>query len=310
MTRSSPTLPNKPFTTSERAPSFTPLDNSTLRLTFVGHATFLIETEGVAILTDPIWSDRASPFSWIGPKRYSPPGVDFSELPRIASILITHNHYDHLDIPTLISLVERDNPLIITFLGNDSIIHQAIPSARVVALDWGEKYSLSPAVSIHGEPSLHWSARGLLDRNKALWGAFVMRTPHGNAYFVGDSAFGSGELYQKIRETYGPLRVAILPIGAYAPRWFMAGVHMSPDEASQAFRLLGSPTTYASHFDTFPLADEEASEAPRLLKESLKEGEKFEVLTPGEQRVHIFPQSIELERFSKRSSRRRMSAKQ
>jgi L-ascorbate metabolism protein UlaG (beta-lactamase superfamily) len=155
-----------------------------LRVSFVGHVTLLIQTQGLNILTDPVWSERASPFTWIGPKRVHPPGIRFEDLPPIDLVLISHNHYDHLDLATVERLWQRDRPRIVTPLGNDRIIQDHIPDAKVEAHDWGDQVVISPKLTVHLEPMHHWSARSPWDRNRALWAAFVLVTPGDAVYFV------------------------------------------------------------------------------------------------------------------------------
>lgn len=231
------------------------VDGNQLRISYVGHVTILIQTQGLNILTDPIWSDRASPFSWLGPKRVHPPGIRFADLPPIDLVLISHNHYDHLDLPTIKQLWQRDQPTFLTPLGNDTIIRKAVAKARVQTADWGGKINLTPQIAVHLEPMHHWSARSPFDHNQALWAAFVVTTPGGNIYFAGDSGFGGGDYFHQAREKYARFRLALLPIGSYDPRWFMAYGHMNPEEALQAWDRLGRPYMLPTHYRTFALAD-------------------------------------------------------
>ena len=251
-----------------------------LRVSFVGQVTVLLQTQNLNILTDPIWSDRAGPVAWIGPQRVHPPGIRIEDLPPIDLILISHNHYDHLDLATLERLWHRDHPQIITPLGNDTLIHTRIPEAKVEARDWGEQVVLAPEVTVHLEPMHHWSARSPFDRNRALWVAFVLAAPGGAIYFVGDSGYGGGEYFREAKEKYTQFRLAILPIGSYDPRWFMAYSHMNPEEAVHAFQDLGRPYTLPTHYATFQLADT-GYEAPlRDLKAAMQ------VAAVPEERIH------------------------
>lgn len=232
------------------------VDGNQLRVSFVGHVTLLIQTQGLNILTDPVWSERVSPFSWIGPKRVHPPGIRLADLPPIDLVLISHNHYDHLDLATLEQLWQRHRMRIITPLGNDAIIHERLPDARIDARDWGQQVMVSPDLTVYLEPMHHWSARSLRDRNQALWATFVLATPGGKICFVGDSGYGGGDNFRHIAARHGALRLAVLPIGSYEPRWFMAYNHMNPAEALQAWVDLGRPPLLPVHYDgTFQLAD-------------------------------------------------------
>lgn len=249
-----------------------------LVITYIGHASFLFQTGGLNILVDPVWSERTSPVSFAGPKRVNAPGVAFEDLPPIDIVLITHNHYDHLDMATLQKLVAAFNPLIITPLGNDTIIKSAIPEARFVVLDWGQNHIAAP-LTIHCEPCHHWSARSSSDRRHALWAAFVIEGPAGNLYHIGDTGFHSGINYQAAKEKFGSFKVATLPIGAYEPRWFMQGQHQNPDEAVKGFQMLGAELAVGHHWGTVQLTDE-AVEAPRnalhaALDQSNIERERF-----------------------------------
>lgn len=258
---------------------------SSLRISFVGHSTVLIQTQNMNILTDPIWSERASPFSWFGPRRVAAPGIAFDTLPKIDLILITHNHYDHLDMPTLKKLWERDKPVIIAPLGNDRVIQSTHPEIIVDTLDWNQNKQMG-VLSVHLEPVQHWSARHLRDRDKALWGSFVIDTPDGKIYFAGDSGYHDGEHFRKIFQKFGPLRFAMLPIGACEPRWFMNYAHMNSEEAVLAHQDLGKPKTMAVHFATFCLSDEGYDDPPHNLKIAKEkhgiENESFRALNVGE----------------------------
>jgi len=231
------------------------VEGNGLRIGFVGHVTLLIQTQGLNILTDPVWSDRASPFTWIGPRRVHPPGIRFDDLPPIDVVLISHNHYDHLDLATIERLWRRDRPRFIMPLGNDALIRDRIPDARIDARDWGEQVVVAPEMTVHLEPMHHWSARSPWDRNRALWAAFVLATPGGQIYFVGDTGYGGGDNFRAAAAKYGPFRLAILPIGSYDPRWFMADNHMNPEEAVRAWNDLGQPPMLPTHYGMFQLAD-------------------------------------------------------
>ena len=239
---------------------------SDLVVIMVGHATLLIQTAGLNILTDPVWSTRAGPLSFAGPKRVNAPGIAKEHLPPIDVILLTHNHYDHLDLATLAWLVGRDDPLIVTPLGNDTIVLKRLPAARLVTGDWGDVAGIANNVRVHFEPVHHWSARGVADRRMALWAGFVVETPGGHILHVGDTGFHEGRNFAATTEKHGGFRLAILPIGAYEPRWFMKGQHMNSDEAVRAFKLTGASMAVGHHWGTFQLTDE-AIDAPLVALE-------------------------------------------
>lgn len=259
---------------------------SDLRVTMVGHASMLIQVAGLNILTDPVWSDRASPFSFAGPKRVIPPGIGFDDLPPIDIVLVTHNHYDHLDLKTLVALHREHGPHFVTPLGNDTIIHAVIPEAKMSAVDWGERLDYWDGLSIIAEPCHHWSARGISDQCMALWSAFVLETPKGRIYHVGDTGFHDGINYRAAAEKYGSFRLAILPTGAYEPRWFMKGQHQNPEEAVEGFRLLDAAYAIGHHFGTFQLTDEAIDAPVQALAAALETAEigpdRFLPLSAGE----------------------------
>lgn len=232
------------------------VDNDKLRVSFVGHATVLIQIAGLNILTDPVWSKRASPLSWVGPKRVIAAGVKLEDLPKIDIILISHNHYDHLDLKTISTLYYKDKPRIIVPLGNDAIIESYDKNIKCEAYDWDDQVQLNDKVKIHIEEAVHWSARGIFDRNKALWCAFVIETDAGNVYFAGDTAYGDGEHFRQARKKHKNFRLALIPIGAFEPRWFMKDNHMNPQDAVLSFKDLGTENALGIHYATFPLADE------------------------------------------------------
>ncbi len=256
-----------------------------IRVTMVGHATMLIQVAGTNILTDPVWSERVSPVSFAGPRRVNRPGIAFEDLPPIDVVLSSHNHYDHLDLATLKRLKDAHDPLVFTPLGNDAIVKAAIPEMRISAHDWGDgpKYG---QFDITLEPVHHWSARGSNDRRHALWAAFVLDTPAGRIYHVGDTGFHNGINYRKAAEKYGAFRLAILPFGAYEPRWFMKGQHQNPDEAVQGMKLANVAYVAGHHWATFQLTDEPLEEPRQKLAEALAAHgvapDRFRPMLPGE----------------------------
>ena len=262
------------------------LGKGACEVTLIGHASFLFQIGGLNILVDPVLSERVSPLSFAGPRRVNPPGIEARDMPEIDLIVVTHNHYDHLDIAALKTLVGQFSPRIVTPLGNDTIIRRAVPEARVDTVDWGDTVDAG-GVALHVEPTHHWSARGVGDRCMALWASFVIESAAHRIYHVGDSGFHEGRNFAAARERHGRFDLAVLPIGAYEPRWFMRDQHMDPEEAVAAFRLLGAERAVGHHWGTFQLTNE-AIDAPRIALEAaragagLKNGE-FLPLRPGQQ---------------------------
>lgn len=240
-----------------------------LRVTMVGHATLLIQLAGLNILTDPVWSDRASPVAFAGPRRVTRPGIDLEALPPIDVILLSHNHYDHLDMAALRALHARQDPLTVTPLGNDAIIHGRIPDARVEVGDWGDAVAIAPGARAHIVPALHWSSRGPRDRRMALWGGFVVEAAGKLVYFAGDTGYGTGNIFRAIGARFDAIDLAILPIGAYDPRWFMAAQHCDPDEAVRIFEDVGAKAAVGMHWGTFKLTDEPRDDPERRLAAAL-----------------------------------------
>ncbi len=224
-------------------------------VTFIGHASFLLRVGGLTILTDPVFSERCSPVSWAGPRRVRAPGLALDALPPIDLILLSHNHYDHMDLPSLRRLHVRDAPPIITTLGNTKTLAGLGP---VRELDWWQT-AAHGGFTITATPARHFARRGFNDMNRTLWAGFMLRSPEGAILFCGDS--GAGPHWAAIRERLGPPGLALIPIGAYEPRWLMAPVHMNPAEAVQAHLDLGSKRSIGMHFGTFQLTDE-AMDAP------------------------------------------------
>jgi L-ascorbate metabolism protein UlaG (beta-lactamase superfamily) len=258
-----------------------------IRSTLIGHASFLVQVSGLNILIDPVYSERASPVSFAGPKRANDPGIAFDSLPPIHVVLVTHGHYDHLDTATLNRLHGRHKPRFISPLGNDTIMASSIGGKQnAQALDWGQSIDLGQGVIIHLVPSYHWSARSLTDRRKSLWGSFVLTTPQGNIYHIGDTGYGEGMFSKDVAKQFGKIALAHIPIGAYEPRWFMKDQHVNPEEAVQIFQDCGATQAIGHHWGTFQLTNEAHDQPEKdlgvaLLQAQIGEG-RFTAFRPGQ----------------------------
>jgi L-ascorbate metabolism protein UlaG (beta-lactamase superfamily) len=259
-----------------------PLGDAAAVVTFIGHSTFLIQTPAGNLLTDPMFSDRAGPFGLLGPRRVRQPAVRFDELPPVGTVLLSHNHYDHCDLPTLRKLARRFDPVVVTPLGNARLVRSA-GFRRIEELDWWEQATIG-ALTTTLTPAQHFSARTPFDRNRALWAGFVVRFGDRRIYFAGDTAYAG--FFRDVRQRHGPFDLALLPIGAYEPRWFMRAVHMNPAEAVQAHIDLGAPETIGMHFGTFQLTAEGIDDPIRDLEEARRvngiPASRFRVMDFGE----------------------------
>src|SRR6202163_2240838 len=240
------------------------LDGALAVVTFIGHATFLMQTAAGNILTDPIYSQRAGPLNVIGPRRVRQPAVPLDDLPAISVVLLSHNHYDHCDLRTLGMLAQRFDPLVVTPLGNGALVRSS-GIRRVEELDWWQEAKTSP-LPITLTPAQHFSARSPLDRNRALWGGFTLMADGARIFFAGDTAYAA--FFRNVRKRLGPIDLALLPIGAYEPRWFMQTVHMNPAEALQAHLDLEASESVGMHFGTFQMTSEGIKQPLHALEEA------------------------------------------
>ncbi len=256
-----------------------------LRITMVGHATLLIQAAGLNLLTDPVWSERASPLRFAGPKRVTAPGIAFADLPRIDAVLLSHCHYDHMDVATLRRLQAAHDPLMVMPLGNDAIVRAAVPNARIAVGDWHERIALREDACTTLTRANHWSARTINDRRMALWSGHFIDTPAGSVWFAGDTGYGDGAIFRDIRNRHGAPDAALIPIGAYEPRWFMAPQHVDPAEAVRIMLDVEAGYALGIHWGTFQLTDEAREAPPFALVTALAEAgippTRFAAAQPG-----------------------------
>jgi L-ascorbate metabolism protein UlaG (beta-lactamase superfamily) len=257
-----------------------------LRSTFIGHASFLLQVAGRNILIDPVFADRASPFQFAGPKRVNAPGIALAELPPIDAVLLTHNHYDHLDKASIWQLEKSFGPVFIGPLGIDhDLAHKGRKPKQLALLDWHQSFNLGDVV-VHAVPTYHWSARGMGDRRESLWCSFVIETPHGAVYHIGDTGYGAGQFSKDVQKRFGAPRLAHIPIGAYEPRWFMRDAHVNPEEAVQIFADCGATQAIGHHWGTFQLTHEAIMQPHDDLQLALAargfEASHFQAFRPGQ----------------------------
>ena len=267
------------------------IEKQQVAIIFINHATCLIQTATANILTDPVWAKRASPFSFMGPKRVRAPGLDFEKLPKIDCVLISHNHYDHLDRETLKKLQQRHRPVFVVPLKNEAIMKAlGITDCRV--LNWWKHFELNEDIKITMVPAQHFSGRGLTDRDTTLWGSYVIENKGMKVFFAGDTGYSPH--FKEILERFGAMDVSLLPIGAYDPAYIMQPVHLNPEEAVRAHLDLKSKYSIAIHFGTFQLTDEGIDEPTQGLKAALAHAKmdpaQFRVLQEGE--TFIYQQGV------------------
>lgn len=234
-------------------------------VTWVGHATLLVQMDHVTFLTDPIWSNTPSPVSFAGPRRFVPPGLAIEDLPPIDFVIISHNHYDHLDLPTLVALAKRDpeTRFLVPLRNRELLLESGIEN--VEELDWGSSVQYED-VRIHCLPAQHWSKRGFGDDRKSLWSSWAVIGPERRFYFAGDTGYFDG--FERIAEALGPFHLAAVPIGAYEPVQMMKQSHLNPEEAVQAAVDLRARIALAIHYGTFDLSDEPLDEPPERFRDA------------------------------------------
>ena len=266
------------------------LSDHEMALTFINHSSFLIQFNGINILTDPIYSERTSPVSWAGPKRVRAPGLPFNRLPKIDIVTISHNHYDHLDIETLLKLNKKFKPKFIVPMGDKKLLND-IGIKNVEELDWWTSTNyLGDKLKITFTPAQHFSGRGIFDRMRSLWGGYVFRFNGYQVFFAGDTGYASH--FKEIKYRFEHIDFALIPIGAYKPRWFMKPMHVNPNEAVKAHIDLGSKKSIGMHFGTFQLSDEAIYKPVEDLQRAKTEyGIKpndFNIMSVGETLQHAF----------------------
>lgn len=285
--RERPSVAPVSFPLAQNNPAWLRANRSVPTLTWIGHATFLLQLGGVNILTDPHFSERASPFSFAGPKRSTAPGLALADLPPIDVVLISHNHYDHLDGASIAALAAQHQPAFVVPLKLAAEV-SAMGTRSVHELDWGESLDRG-GVRLTAEPCHHWSARGMFDRNETLWASYAVTYADFRFLFIGDTGYSAD--FAALGEKYDGFDWAAIPIGAYAPRWFMSAAHINPQEAVQVFQDLRAANAVATHWGVFPLTNEPLDEPPRKLQQALAaadvSGKYFSAWQHGESRALV-----------------------
>ena len=250
-------------------------------LIWIGHSTFLIKKDGLTILTDPVFSDRASPFRRLGPKRLIPPSLNIQDLPPIDIITISHNHYDHLDIRSLKKISKKYPKVVFLIPKGDLDIFDQRNIENVFEFEWWQDIDFKNHTFTF-TPVKHWSARGLFDRNESLWGAWFISSRDYSIYHAGDTGYSKD--FKETQRRLGPPKYAFIPIGAYDPEWFMSASHVNPEDAIKIMQDLGAKNSYGMHWGTFTLTAEDTLDPPKRLSEAIKKKniKNFNVLTPGE----------------------------
>jgi len=257
-----------------------------LQVTWIGHATLLVQYRGINVLTDPMFSDRASPVSFYGPRRYHPPAMSIKDLPKIDYVVLSHNHYDHLDLKSVQQLGSKPVWLVPLRL-KKWFINAGIKADKIIEMDWWDEYSNSP-VTITATPVQHWSARTFWDRRKTLWASWMVRIDDRTVWYSGDTGYNQYQ-FVEIAEKFPKIDLAMISIGAYEPRWFMKDMHINPAEAVQIHTDIRSPYSLAIQWGTFQLTAEPIDDPPIKLRAALADkdipAELFEIIKIGETKI-------------------------
>ena len=248
---------------------------------WIGQSTFIIKVDDLTILTDPVFSNRASPFKRLGPKRLIPPSINLEQLPKIDVVTISHNHYDHLDIRSLKKLSRLNPELIFLIPKGDIDIFRKRKIKNVKEFSWWDDIKVDE-FTFTFTPVQHWSARGLFDRNESLWGGWFIKTDKFSIFHAGDTGYSND--FIKTKETLGSPKYAFIPIGAYDPEWFMSESHVNPEDAIKIMKDLEAERSFGMHWGTFTLTAEDTLEPPERLKKALQKSNltNFDILIPGE----------------------------
>ncbi|KLD63099.1 membrane protein [Dyella japonica DSM 16301] len=260
--------PPRPLPSLDPRAAWTRPVDTGLRSTWLGHSTVLLEIDGARVLTDPVWGERASPFTFMGPKRFQPVPVAIDQLPPLDAVLISHDHYDHLDYPSIRALAKLDVPFITSLGVGVHLEAWGVPAERITELDWWESTTLPCGLTLTAAPSHHFSGRSLHDRNATLWSSFVLRGERHAVFFSGDT--GLSPHFSEIGERLGPFDLVMIEVGAFHPSW--GSVHLGPDNAISAWRQLGSGRFLPVHWGTFNLAMHPWAEPAEVLLARVPEG--------------------------------------